>query len=280
VEEALALLPSGVAGERGAASVVASWEACRAQLWVRRGDLVVAEPWADELADVAASELLSGVRPGALAVAAAYECEHVRVAPAQIWIAAARARDDQAALERALAHLDAQARVVDRFGLGWLRVKVLALRALALAVRSDDDDAVSTAEEALALAAPQGYVQLFAEEGAPMAALLTRARQRRARSSGALTHAYVDRLLAATTDRPAAIDVDAIPSAARLVDPLTDREIEVLGLIAAGKSNGEIARAMFVAPSTVKTHVNHVFSKLGVASRTQAVARARDLGLL
>jgi ATP/maltotriose-dependent transcriptional regulator MalT len=69
-------------------------------------------------------------------------------------------------------------------------------------------------------------------------------------------------------------------TAARLVEPLTEREQEVLRLAAAGRSNAEIARAMFVGQSTVKTHINHLFAKLGVTTRTQAIARARDVGLL
>ena len=65
-----------------------------------------------------------------------------------------------------------------------------------------------------------------------------------------------------------------------LLEPLTDRELEVLRLMAAGRSNTEIAQALIVAVSTVKTHVNRIFGKLGVTSRTQAVARARELHLL
>ena len=65
-----------------------------------------------------------------------------------------------------------------------------------------------------------------------------------------------------------------------LLDPLSQRELEVLQLLAAGASNQEIATALVVAPGTVKLHVSHILSKLGVKSRTQAILRARDLGLL
>jgi LuxR family maltose regulon positive regulatory protein len=70
------------------------------------------------------------------------------------------------------------------------------------------------------------------------------------------------------------------PQASTLVEPLTDRELEVLRLMAAGRSNAEIAQALVVAVSTIKTHVNRIFGKLGASSRTQAVARARELHLL
>ena len=118
-----------------------------------------------------------------------------------------------------------------------------------------------------------------------MAGLLIRLRAARALRGGgrhgstSAQVSFLDRLLRAMAgaDRPAR------PSAARppgLVEPLSGRELEVLRLIAAGRANAEIARALIVAPSTVRSHVNHLFGKLGVASRTQAVARARDLDLL
>jgi LuxR family maltose regulon positive regulatory protein len=80
---------------------------------------------------------------------------------------------------------------------------------------------------------------------------------------------------------------DAVPTQRRsaaaapgLAEPLTDRELEVLRLLAAGKSNQRIAHDLFVAPDTVKKHVTHVLGKLGAANRTEAVARARELGLI
>lgn len=82
------------------------------------------------------------------------------------------------------------------------------------------------------------------------------------------------------SSEPAAGYPASAPTPAALAEPLTDREREVLRLIAAGHSNAEIAKALVIALSTVKTHTNTIFGKLGVASRTQAVARARDLRLI
>ncbi len=86
---------------------------------------------------------------------------------------------------------------------------------------------------------------------------------------------YLAKLLAALPDEKATAKADG-----RLPEPLSGRELEVLALMAAGESNGEIAARLFVSTTTVKTHVNNLYRKLGTSSRTRAVARARELGLI
>jgi LuxR family transcriptional regulator, maltose regulon positive regulatory protein len=86
---------------------------------------------------------------------------------------------------------------------------------------------------------------------------------------------YIAKLLAALPDEKATAKTDE-----RLPEPLSGRELEVLALMAAGESNGEIARRLFVSVTTVKTHLNNLYRKLGTSSRTRAVARARELGLI
>jgi LuxR family transcriptional regulator, maltose regulon positive regulatory protein len=108
-----------------------------------------------------------------------------------------------------------------------------------------------------------------------MAALLGRviAAQRTAQAAArGVPLAYLGRLARAFEP--------ATPPAGGLVDPLSDREQEVLGLLAAGRSNQQIAEELVVALNTVKKHVGHIFAKLGAANRTEATARARELGLL
>jgi LuxR family maltose regulon positive regulatory protein len=127
------------------------------------------------------------------------------------------------------------------------------------------------------LAEPEGYVRVFVDEGAPMAALLQSA------ASRGIAPYYVRKLLAAlsesrheTRNRPAG---DLQPTMSDLIEPLSGRELEVLQLMADGLSNREIADELVLAVGTVKAHIHNIYGKLGVRSRTQAIARARDLNL-
>jgi LuxR family maltose regulon positive regulatory protein len=177
-------------------------------------------------------------------------------------------------------------------------IEIQALRALALAASGDHGDALSALAEAVTLAGRHGYVRVLADEGAPMGALLARLAasppaQRRA--AGGVDAGYLVVLTracggadAGPPQRLAAVPA-AVPGHGRgqvlaeppaLIEPLTERELEVLRLIAAGKSNQRIARELVVALDTVKKHVTHVLGKLGAANRTEAAARARQLGLI
>jgi LuxR family maltose regulon positive regulatory protein len=163
-------------------------------------------------------------------------------------------------------------------------IEIQALRALALAARGDRAGALGALTEALTLACPQGYVRVFADEGAPMRALLAQlsaARQDQRAAGRGIDPGYLAALVRACGQ------ADAVPPPSRaagaapgLIEPLTGRELEVLRLIAAGKSNQRIARELVVTLDTVKKHVTHVLGKLGADNRTEAVARARDLGLI
>jgi LuxR family transcriptional regulator, maltose regulon positive regulatory protein len=180
--------------------------------------------------------------------------------------------------------------------LGWteatgsmgVAIEVLAVEALAGAARGDETRAMTALTRALSLAEPEGYVRTFVDEGEPMAALLykfLRARRtERLRSSQDGSTKYVDALLAAFWEPSGSLarstGADTPQAAQPLAEPLSERELQVLQLVAAGKSNREISGQLFVTVDTVKKHLTHVFNKLGVGSRTQAVARARGLGLI
>jgi LuxR family transcriptional regulator, maltose regulon positive regulatory protein len=163
-------------------------------------------------------------------------------------------------------------------------IEIGALRALALAAGGQRADALGALTEVLALAGPRGYVRVFADEGAPMLALLAdlpAARPGQRHPERRIDPRYLAALVRACgtagTASPRMRAATAVPG---LAEPLTGRELEVLHLLAAGKSNQRIARDLVVALDTVKKHVTHVLGKLGAANRTEAVARARQLGLI
>jgi LuxR family maltose regulon positive regulatory protein len=189
-----------------------------------------------------------------------------------------RTAGDAALLRGAARELEAAWQLAERQGLGWLRLRVLILRALLADAQGDRDGALASLAAAVAQAGPEGVVRPFLDEGAPMAALLAALRavaRDRPEPTGGLSPAYVGDLLAACSgQRPAP------PGQAGLIEPLSGRELEVLRLLAAGRSNAGMARELVVEQSTVKTHLIRLYRKLGVHSRTQAVARARALGLL
>jgi LuxR family maltose regulon positive regulatory protein len=147
-------------------------------------------------------------------------------------------------------------------------IEIQACRAVALRARGQTGRAVESLADAVRLAEPEGYVRTFVDRGAPLVELLRQVAMR------GIAPTYVGELLAALGE------ADEEPGQAALVEPLTDREMEVLRLIAAGLSNAEIAQELYVAVSTVKKHINHLYGKLGVHRRTKAVARARELNLL
>jgi LuxR family transcriptional regulator, maltose regulon positive regulatory protein len=165
-------------------------------------------------------------------------------------------------------------------------IEVRVVQALAFDAASKSDCALDALEDALVLAAPEGYVAVFADEGPPMTDLLRRlvsfAQRGHRPASGEELLGYAIRLLSAPP-RPGddvASPAVRIAGSTVLVEPLTERECEVLLLLAEGRSNREIAERLVVTLDTVKKHLTHIFGKLGAVSRTQAVARARELKLL
>jgi LuxR family transcriptional regulator, maltose regulon positive regulatory protein len=189
----------------------------------------------------------------------------------------------QAQPERALGlleRLDALAASQGRTG---SLLQIRALRALALQAADEHQGALTLLAETLALAVPEGHIRVFADEGPPMAALLrsligARRRGRLAGEDGAGTE-HLHRVIQAF--RPARQPDDpAAAVVAGLIEPLTERELEVLRLLAAGRRNRDIAAELVVTLETVKKHTSHIFAKLGAANRTQAVAHARRLGLI
>jgi LuxR family maltose regulon positive regulatory protein len=173
---------------------------------------------------------------------------------------------------------------------GWMgkAIEILVLQALAHQAQGDTGRALSALERALSIAEPEGYLRTFLDEGPPMARLLSEA------ADCGIAPDYARSLLAAygeTTKDGADTDIRrrttqiADPSIVHrpssvLVEPLSERELQVLSLIADGLANREIAERLFLALNTVKVHTRNIYGKLDVHNRTEAVTRARKLGLL
>lgn len=159
-------------------------------------------------------------------------------------------------------------------------IEILVLQALAHEARGNIPLALVPLERALALGEPEGYVTVFVDEGPPMVELLTRMQASREGGkpvANDVVDRYVHVLLAAVGTRVE----DRSPAGHRpSIAPLSRREMEVLQLIAQGCSNAEIGDRLFLALDTVKGHNRKIFDKLEVRRRTEAVARARELGLL
>ncbi len=150
-------------------------------------------------------------------------------------------------------------------------IDILVVQALARHARGDVEGALASLDRAVALAAPEGYVRVFADEGSPMAALLKLAAKQPDAPS------FVRRLLAAIVT---ADGVPQMPHEQPLIEPLSERELEVLRLLESDLDGPDIARELSVSLATVRTHTRNIYAKLGVNSRRAAVRRAAELGLL
>jgi len=156
-------------------------------------------------------------------------------------------------------------------------IEILALQALALQAKGERERVVSILTHALTLAEPEGYVRTFVDEGPEMALLVSEVleAQQRGQLHPPVPAHYLRKLLTALEQAASS----ATPPTAELPEPLSERELEVLTLIAAGKSNRRIAQELFITAGTVKTHIRNIYRKLDAHSRTQALVRARELNL-
>jgi LuxR family maltose regulon positive regulatory protein len=238
-------------------------EAYASRLALARGELESAARWAREYASFTAAD-------------PAYLGEFAQITVAHVYLTETRFAEAFELLERL--HEDAE--TAERIG---SVIEILALEALTLDAQGNHAQAVATLERALTLAEPEGYVRVFVDEGEPMRLLIVDCGLQIAKHAAHLK-SYVDKLLAAfVTTQPVPSDVPIRNQKSEinnLIEPLSERELEVLRLIAEGLSNREIADRLTVVVGTVKWYLNHIYTKLDVHSRTQAVARARELHLL
>ena len=243
-----ALDEAGAVAEKMGVAQVKDWiNALRAQVWLARGDTEAALGWANHFA----GQMDDAVFPS------------VPIALAKVWLS-------QRQPEKALPLLDhalQSAQTVGRLGNA---IHILAVQAIVYHAQGEPEQAFAKLEQALELAGPEGYMRVFADQGAPMVRLLHRMLTRSPASE------YVHRLLEALGET---VKIE-LAIASKLNEPLSQRELEVLHLIADGATNKEIADELVLTVNTVKRHISNIFGKLVVRNRTEAIARARELNLL
>jgi LuxR family maltose regulon positive regulatory protein len=255
-------------------------DAHQARLWVAEGNVEAAARWAASLGQA------YGAEDDGNGQVALFVREVEEATLARLWIA-------QGEFDRATDLLRPLLQKVEAAGWMGIAIDLLVLQARALQGQGKISEALNVLHRALSRAEPEGYIRVFLDEGTPMAELLRLA----ARNGIAVD--YVRGLLAAFDREPPRSQVSGFKSAITpapnlkpetlkpvtpppetLFEPLSERELEVLHLIAGGLSNREIAGRLTIAVGTAKRHVSNIYAKLDVHSRVQAVARAQELGLL
>jgi LuxR family maltose regulon positive regulatory protein len=245
-----------------------------AQLWIAQGKIESAVNWAEKRGLVGAASLGTLEREAT--------SNSLRIIPAFEYATLAQLRIAQGQSAEALAILKPLSGRAESAGWIMLLIPILILESLALQDQGDETQALATLERALSLAQPEGYVRIFLDFGMQIAELLKMAAAR------GIEVEYVSKLLSALRkeheDESQSGKLSLMPAASHLfqplVEPLSDRELEVLDLLANGLSNKQIAKTLVISVGTVKKHLKNIYGKLGVHSRTEAVARGRDIDIL
>lgn len=193
--------------------------------------------------------------------ASGFHCDAPLLLAARVMIERSQYSEAAAVLDEILPHAEETERVV-------AQIEAHLVRAILEARRGRVDDAQTAMQRALVLASEPRYLRPFLDEGPSVAPLIERA------ANTIPNHDFATRLLAS-------LDIAPVPRPTpRTIEGLSDRELEVLRLIASGASNQEAGRKLFIAPSTVKKHLENIYAKLAVGGRVEAIGRARELGLL
>ena len=234
----------------------------RARVWAAQGRLGDALGWARERG-LSVEDDLSYL----------HEFDHITLA--RVLLARYQADHADGSMSAVVGLLERLLKAAEEGGRRGSAIEILVVQAVAYHAQGDLAAALLPLWHALALAEPEGYVRIFLDEGPSMRHLLREA------STRGIMPDYTGKLLAAFgVGERKSEGKPGLPPVQPLIEPLSPRELEVLRLIAQGLSNREIGERLFLALSTVKGHNRIIFDKLQVRSRTEALARARDLGLL
>jgi LuxR family maltose regulon positive regulatory protein len=237
--------------------------ALKTRIWLKQGRLVEALGWAREQGLSVDDEIRY-----------AREFEHVTLA--RVLIAAGKSDREAGSLDEATRLLGRLLQAAETGGRLGSAIQILLLQALAFQARGDFPHAFAVLERALALAEPQGYVRIFVDEGEAMRLLI----EKQSRNRDHLLSGYADKLLAAFAQPVAAPKSAIIHQKSDMIEPLSERELEVLKLLRSELSGPEIAQQLIVSLHTLRTHTNNIYNKLGVNNRRAAVRRAEELDLL
>ena len=237
--------------------------ALKTRVWVAQGRLTEALGWTREQG-LSAHDDPSYLR----------EFEHITLA--RVLLARYKSDREERSIHEAMGLLERLLKAAEEGGRMGSVIEILVLQALAHETQGDSPSALVPLARALTLAEPEGYVRMFVDEGRPMARLLYEA------LSQGVEPDYIRRLLAAfpVAESEQTASSPMRGSKSELVEPLSERELEVLQLIAEGLSNQEVATRLYLSLHTVKVHARNIFTKLAVKNRAQAVARGRALGIL
>jgi LuxR family maltose regulon positive regulatory protein len=244
-------------------ATIGTARAYQVRLWVRQGNLDAATRWMLDY------QSRSGDTPG-------YLPELEKATWARVRLAQGQPETVPSALEPWLP-------IAEAAGLTGSVIEFLTLQALAFQAQGQSAQALAKLGRALALAEPEGYVRLFVDEGEPMRLLILDLRlwiEKQSRGQDQKLIGYIDRLLAAFAQPVARPQSKTSNLKSTMVEPLSERELQVLNLVANGLMNREIADKLVVTVGTVKRHVSNIHAKLGVRNRTEAVAKARELHLI
>ena len=243
-------------------------ESCQLRLWTAQGNMGAIARWTQECG-LRVDDELTFLR----------DIEHLILARALTVLG--RAQPGSSYLEDAYTLLARLLKMTQASGWSGKTIEVLVLLSLVLQAIGEQDRAMQSLEEALTLAKPEGYIRTFIDEGEPIAEMLQLA------AAQGIHKNYAGELLGAfdlTTMEQSQTGTSGDSSSAKgtsqLVDPLSNREDEVLRLLATDLSGPEIAQELTVALSTVRYHTNSIYSKLSVHNRREAVSRGKQLGLL